>query len=183
MKEFYLWLQSEVKCHDLNAGLYHSNLSEFKDVTSVLKDIEIYALEILEHLRHQDNKSRLDALNISIETLRDTKTHASFNPNTQSIVINRDWLDYLKNHMSENDAYEFCRSHELSHALEFDYFKNLKRKARNQACEVLAKRVSQLSINAPYHPSIYEYKYGLDSMHYTKTDLINYIKGEVSCDL
>lgn len=183
MNAFYLWLQNEVNTHDLNASLYRANLHEIKESPEILKDIEIFAQEVLDQIAKQETDRCLDTITLSVQNIKDSRTHALFNPNTQSIVINARWLDFLKNHMSETDAVEFCRTHELSHALEFKYFNTLKRKARIQACEVLAKRVSQKSINAPYHPSIYEYRYGLDNGHYTQTELITYLKGALKCDL
>lgn len=181
MKEFYLWLQNEVKCLDLNTCLYLSNLNQFKEPKMILEKIEKVAHSIARQFKNGEYRD--DSLSVSVEDLKNSKVHASFNPNTHEIVINKVWLDFLNRFLSPEQSMDFCRYHELTHTLEDHYFKEYKRKQRHQAHEVLAKRVSSLCVDTSYHPSIYEYKYGLECNHYTQEQLIHYLKGVLPCDL
>lgn len=180
MNAFCSLLQNAVNANDINHDLYLSALKSFKNPHEILERIETYAKEIAQN--YSSGKLSAVALGIEIryETSMNSNVHAAFNPNTNQLMINQKWLDFLSDYLGEAKAIDLCLSHELTHAVESDYFKDLKRKQRNSVLEILAKKVSQIVVGNEFHPSLYEYAYALENNHYPLDTLVTYLKGVLS---
>lgn len=183
MNAFYLWLQNEVKCNDISQCLYLSELVSFKNPKEIFNEIDKLAMEVVGKLKASPEWQSNLLMSVSVESIKNDKVHAYYDSNHERIVIDAKWLRFLENYLSPNEALSFCLSHEVTHMLEKDTFKACKRKQKNQADEVLAKRVSQLYVEISHHPSIFEYIYAIENHYYTKEILIKHLKEDLPCDL
>src|SRR5690554_3272612 len=178
LNALYLCLQKEVKCGDLNDFLYEKNISNVKKKEQAKEDINALVDLLLESKFNHEEVINKKGFRVKVQSLMNPHTHAMFNPNTKEILISPNWLQYLESKLDENTAYEFCLSHEVCHLLENDaWFASYRRRERRAMLEVVALMYSQRITNLNYHPSIFEFGYGLKHKLYTEEDLLIYLKG------
>lgn len=178
MKKFSLWLQEEVNSDNIEETLnkfYCQNQKLDSDDYLMVKDLVNNLLS--RNLKLEDIIADKN-ISVSITDHIDLKVHAMYNPNDQTITINKNWYEFLMKHMSEDMAYTFIVSHEVSHSLEEDsFFKEFKRRKRNSALELMSLLYSKEYSKVDYHPFLYEYYYGIENGFYSKEDLVEYLKG------
>lgn len=178
MKKFYSWLQEEVNTKDLNTYLYKSSLKSIKNKNKALHEIDQVVQLLIKENLDLDKVIKSKNLNVNVNKSLNKKTYAYYDPNNQQIVINEAWINHLEKYMAKDHALKLCLSHEIFHVLEENsWHASYKRRQRNILLEVSAIKFSQNYMKLPYHPSVYEYSYGLENELFTEKELIDFLKG------
>ena len=179
MNALYSWLQEEVKVQDLTDYIYWFELNMTQNSNRVMAQIA----EAVTQQIQIDPAALLDAQNIRTETV-DTdpaSVHAQYNPNTQTITINNEWLQKYEQIMDAKQAYNLHFMHEVYHVIEMQgvWYDALKYRQRHRISEVSAIYYSQLQSGCPVHPRIAEYVIAIHEGSYTKETLATYLKERV----
>lgn len=178
MNEFSLWLQEEVNCSNINDYLYLHSLKKIKNKVDVLSQISVISDAMIRENFQLESLMNYHNVELIVTSDMQKNVHATFNPNDNTIKINKEWIEFLSRFMSEDNALQFCLSHEIAHVIEDDeIFNRLKRRERTIAYEVLAVMFSHKYSQLSYHPYLYEYYYGIENNLYSKEALISFLKG------